>query len=153
MTSLYDTDFYAWAHEQAALLRDGAWQALDVGHLAEELALLAEGELGQLVNRLIILLTHLLKLQVAAQHLPMDLRRAGLGWRQTCQTQRVRLAQVLRRNPSLQPRLARAIDDAYDVALLEAAYGLGLAALPMPAACPLKGTQVLDQNFWPEVTT
>ena len=32
---LYDTDFYAWTQEQAALLRDQKAQALDYANLAE----------------------------------------------------------------------------------------------------------------------
>ena len=32
----YDQDFYIWTQEQAALLREGAWQDLDVSNLAEE---------------------------------------------------------------------------------------------------------------------
>ena len=147
----YETDYYAWAHEQATLLAEGRFDALDVPHLVEELELMAESEHGQLVNRLIVLLTHLLKLHVAAQHLPVDLQRAGRGWRQTCRTQRVRLAQLLRRNPSLTPRLEQAVNDAYEVALLEAAAGLGLETLPMPDVCPWEADAVLADDFWPEV--
>ena len=36
-TTLYDTDFYTWTQEQAALLREGASTALDLGNLAEEI--------------------------------------------------------------------------------------------------------------------
>jgi hypothetical protein len=50
----------------------------------EELQLMGGSERGELANRLIVLLTHLLKLHVAAQHLPMDLQRAGAGWHRTC---------------------------------------------------------------------
>jgi hypothetical protein len=146
----YESDWYAWAHEQAGLLAQGHFDALDVPHLVEELELMAESEHGQLVNRLIVLLTHLLKLHVAAQHLPVDRQRAGRGWRQTCRTQRVRLAQLLRRNPSLAPRLEHAIADAYEVAVLEAAAGLGLETLPMPTTCPWSPRDVLADDFWPE---
>src|SRR6266403_1653518 len=33
----YDTDFYAWTQAQAAALRAGQWEALDIEHVAEEL--------------------------------------------------------------------------------------------------------------------
>jgi hypothetical protein len=35
--SLYDTDFYAWANTQAALLRSGRLAGADVEHIAEEI--------------------------------------------------------------------------------------------------------------------
>lgn len=35
--SLYDRDFYAWANEQAALLRAGKLDAADIEHIAEEI--------------------------------------------------------------------------------------------------------------------
>jgi hypothetical protein len=34
--TLYDADFYLWMPQQAALLREGKWQALDYANLAEE---------------------------------------------------------------------------------------------------------------------
>ena len=35
--TLYDTDFYAWANEQAALLRAGCLTEADIGNIAEEI--------------------------------------------------------------------------------------------------------------------
>ena len=73
---LYDQDLYAWTQEQIALLQACCFDRLDISHLVEELQLMGGSERGELANRLIVLLTHLLKLHVAAQHLPMDLRSA-----------------------------------------------------------------------------
>jgi len=150
MSIRYETDWYAWVHEQAARLAAGDFAALDLDHLVEELELMADSARGELVNRLIVLLTHLLKLHVAHQHLPSDYQRAGRGWRLMCSTQRRRLALVLRRNPSLRRFVSTDVQDAYDVALLEAAQALGLEALPMPPTCPWKPEDVLDADFWPE---
>ena len=36
--SLYETDFYAWASQQAALLRAGKVTQADIAHIAEEIA-------------------------------------------------------------------------------------------------------------------
>ena len=41
---LYDQDFYQWTQEQAALLREGAWQDLDVINLAEEIESLGKSD-------------------------------------------------------------------------------------------------------------
>ena len=36
MASTYDSDFYAWANTQAALLRSGRIEEADIEHIAEE---------------------------------------------------------------------------------------------------------------------
>jgi hypothetical protein len=107
-------------------------------------------ERGELANRLIVLLTHLLKLHVAAQHLPMELQRAGAGWRRTCRTQRLRIVKVLRRNPSLRCTVPEELADAYEVARVEAAGDLAGAEATMPATYPWRVEQLLDADFWPE---
>ena len=47
-TSLYEQDFYAWAHEQAALLRAGALSAADIENIAEEIESMGRGEKREL---------------------------------------------------------------------------------------------------------
>jgi Domain of unknown function DUF29 len=97
---LYEQDFYAWTQEQAALLEGRQFDALDIPNLVEEITSLGKSEQRELVHRLEPLLEHLVKLTIAAEHLPHDLQRAGRLWRRTVKTQRVKVAQVLRDNPS-----------------------------------------------------
>src|ERR1700691_5139612 len=59
--SNYETDFYGWANEQAALLRAGQLSAADIENIAEEIESMGRGEKRELVNRLSVLLAHLLK--------------------------------------------------------------------------------------------
>ena len=58
---LHDQDFYAWANEQAALLRAGRLSEADIEHIAEEIESMGKTEKRELVSRLTILLLHLLK--------------------------------------------------------------------------------------------
>jgi hypothetical protein len=58
---LYDQDFFAWANEQAALLRAGKLSEADIEHIAEEVESLGKTEKRELVSRLIVLMVHLLK--------------------------------------------------------------------------------------------
>jgi NADH-quinone oxidoreductase subunit F len=112
-TTLYEQDFYAWTQEQAALLEGRQFDALDIPHLVEEITSLGKSEQRELVHRLEPLLEHLVKLTIAAERLPHDLQRAGRLWRMTVKTQRVKVAQVLRDNPSVRPTVPQAIADAY----------------------------------------
>ena len=49
---LYDQDFYAWANEQAGLLRAGRLSEADIEHIAEEIESMGKSEKFRLPDRL-----------------------------------------------------------------------------------------------------
>jgi Domain of unknown function DUF29 len=78
--SNYDNDFYAWANEQAALLRTGMLAQADIEHIAQEIESMGRTEKRELVSRLRVLLLNLLKWRFQ----PAGSGRAGRlrsGWR------------------------------------------------------------------------
>jgi|SRR5208337_2935442 len=105
MSDVYETDFYAWAMEQAALLRAGHLAAADAANIAEEIESLARGEKRELVDRLAILLLHLLKWQFQS-----GFRSAS--WSSSIREQRIRLRSQLNDNPSLEAKLDEAFPEA-----------------------------------------
>ncbi len=50
--SLYDRDFFAWANEQAALLRAGRLAAADIDNIAEEIESMGRSEKRELLMAL-----------------------------------------------------------------------------------------------------
>jgi hypothetical protein len=60
-TSSSEQDFYAWAMSNARLLHEGRFSDIDVDNIAEELETIGRREKRELVNRLAVLLAHLLK--------------------------------------------------------------------------------------------
>ena len=88
--TLYDTDFYAWANEQAALLRAGRLSEADIENIAEEIESMGRSERSELVNRLTVLLVHLLKWRYQP-----GLR--GRSWRLTIEEQRDQLDRTISR--------------------------------------------------------
>lgn len=142
-SSLYERDFYAWANQQAGLLRAGRLSEADIEHLAEEIESLGKAEKRELVSRLTVLLLHLLKWQFQP-----DLR--GNSWRNTVRVQRIALQDHLADNPSLKSVLAEAIAAAYRVAGIEANTETGLPESAFPAACPWSFDQMMKDDFWPE---
>jgi hypothetical protein len=74
----YDDDFYLWTQQQAILLRAEKWQDLDYGNLAEELESLGQSTKRELVNRLVVLVMHLLKWRYQPEG-----RRQGHSWEDT----------------------------------------------------------------------
>jgi hypothetical protein len=51
MSDFYEHDFYAWANEQAALLRSGNFSAADIANIAEEIESMGRSEKRELINR------------------------------------------------------------------------------------------------------
>jgi hypothetical protein len=136
---LYETDPYAWALEQAALLRARRFGELDLENLAEEVDDSAGAQHRAVRSRARTIMQHLLKLQ----HSPATAPR--LGWRQTVRAQRTDLADDL--TPTLRRRLAEELSGVYGGARKLAAGELGdhgeeAAVKALPAECPYSLDQV-----------
>ena len=142
-SALYDKDFYAWANQQAALLRAGKLDAADIAHIAEEIESMGRTEKRELVNRLAILLLHLLKWQFQPE-------RRGRSWQFSIREQRRKLHRHMRDNPSLKAVLSEAIADAYEDAVADAVQETGLPESTFPAICPYLFDLMGDDGFWPE---
>ncbi len=142
-SALYDQDFYAWANEQAALLRAGHLSSADIENIAEEIESMGRSEKRELVSRLAVLLLHLLKWQFQPE-------RRGASWRTTVAVQRHELVSHMRDNPSLKSRVDGALEDAYGRALIEVTGETGLSRPTFPPACPWSFEQIMEPDFWPE---
>lgn len=140
---LYELDFYAWAMQQAALLRSGQLTSLDIENIAEEMESMGRSENNQLINRLAVLLTHLLKWQFQSSY-------QSRSWKLTIEEQRRRLRRHIKFNPSLKGMLHDDIDEAYALALIEAERQTGMPRKTFAPQCPYTYAQMLDDDFWPE---
>ncbi len=138
----YDGDFYAWALEQAALLRARRFAELDIQNLAEEVEDLARRHADALESRLATLLSHLLK---------WELQPSGRSWSWagTIRRERQAIARLLQRNPGLGPRRGELFVDAYADARATAAIDTDRPVGSFPATCPYTLAQATDWNFWP----
>lgn len=85
MATLYEQDLVLWSEQQAEALREAAGSGIDLPidweNVAEEIASLGRAEKRELVNRLTVLLTHLLKWQAQPG-------RRSTSWRLTIIEQR-----------------------------------------------------------------
>ena len=61
LSTLYQTDYSAWATLNAELLRTGRYAELDVEHLLEELSDMSKSDRRELHSRLLVLIAHVLK--------------------------------------------------------------------------------------------
>lgn len=139
----YEQDVVAWADQQAALLRAGRFDLLDIEHLAEEIEDVGKSEQRELASRMAVLLAHLLKWQCQPS-------RRGASWQATIRVQRKALAAHLASVPSLKAMLrdpswwTRIWADAVAKAIAET----GLAAFP--DECPWTLDRILDPAWLPD---
>ena len=139
----YERDVYGWANEQAALLRGGQFARADIENIAEEIESLGKSQKSELVNRLTVLLAHLLKWQFQPGF-------RSTSWELSIREQRRRIAIHMRGNPSLKSSLLEITDDAYSIALLQAQRQTKLKSTTFPPRCPYDFAQVINEEFWPE---
>jgi len=98
MGDLYERDFYRWATEQAAVMRDKRFElealGIDWVNVAEELNTLGRSEKRELRSRFRVLLLHLLKWQHQPTH-------QSASWKRTIEIQREAVGELLSESPSL----------------------------------------------------
>lgn len=142
-TPHYDKDFYAWALHSAKLLRQGAFNEVDMEHVAEEIESMGKSDKRQLISRLIVLLAHLLKWQFQPE-------KQSNSWKQTIIHQRIKIALVLKDSPSLNHELVEMLKVAYQDAVIEAGAETGFLKSSFPQQCPYALSECLDHEFYPE---
>ena len=141
---LYETDWYAWTQEQAALLREGAVQELDLTNLAEEVEDLGINLSHAVSSELYQVLLHLLKWRYQP-----SLRAERQSWQDTIVEHRDRIERLCARKPSLRGQLPAMLVEEYPRARRRARLQTGLGLSTFPAQCPWELAQVLDADFWP----
>jgi hypothetical protein len=146
LTAEYNQDFCKWLESHVSLLREGRLAELDIKNLVEELEGMSKSQHHELVNRLRVLLAHLLKWQFQSPY-------RSNSWKSTIVEQRQQILQLLETSPSLNYQLEVKIAKAYAGAVKYAAAETGIAERDFPTTCPYTLAQILDEEYYAEVNT
>ena len=139
----YDEDFAQWSARQAALLREGRFDQLDIENVAEEIESLGRSEKHEIKNRIEVLLVHLLKWQRQPEH-------RSRSWAATIRHQREAIEDLIDESPSLRPYPAEVLAQRYTRARAKAAEETTIFLDLFPTGCPFTIEQILDQAFLPD---
>jgi hypothetical protein len=139
----YDSDFYAWALDQAARVRASDVPGLDAENVAEEIESLGRSQKHELLSRCTVLLMHLLKWRFQPE-------RRGASWQSTIAEQRMRVAVILRDSPSLRRTVPDVVLEAFGDARELAAIETGLGIAIFPPACPWLPAEILQKAWLPD---
>ncbi len=139
---LYEQDLFAWTQQQVNLLTHQRWHELDVENLIDELEGMARRDRREMINRLIILIAHLLKWEFQPDH------QSG-SWRGSIQEQRLQLNGLLEDSPSLHQQFIESLEKAYPQAIKLAYKETELPTTKFPNECSYELAQLLDEDFLP----
>lgn len=139
----YESDYYGWTLEQAELIKNKRLDDVDFEHLVEELESMGASERRELLNRLRVLLAHLLKWKYQPEY-------RGRSWVNTIREQRRMIPVHLKQNPSLKGKLDEFMLDGYELGRGVAADETGLPESTFPELCPWTFEQAMSAEFWPE---
>ncbi len=140
----YETDFYQWTQQQAALMRQGEFNRvdLDIENIAEEIESMERRDRYALRSYLHNILMHLLKWQ----HQP---ERRGPSWQLSIKNGRHQVDILVEDSPSLQGKIPDLIAKEYTQARENAALETGLPIAAFPELCPFTVEQITG-DYWPD---
>lgn len=138
----YETDFYLWTQQQAALLRQGQLTQIDAINLAEEVESMGKSGQRAVESFLRNIVMHLLKWKYQPE-------RRSNSWRLSIRDGRYQVAKRLRESPSLTPKIGDMVLEEYPMARDYAAVETGLPLTTFPEPCPFTLEQITS-DYWPD---
>lgn len=138
----YEDDVYGWSRHQAALLRQGRYDDVDMENVAEEIERVGRSQVASLRSCYRLIAAHLLKVLFQPE-------RFTRSWQGTVVRERFNASAYLDENLSLEPRRADIFAEAYAQArrLASAETGMGLEAFPADA--PFSWEQASSEDYQP----
>lgn len=140
--TLYTCDLVAWLDDTAIKLKQRRFDDIDIDSLVEEIEGLAGRDRRELKNRLIVLLSHLIK------RLYVDLPDDYRGWELTIREQRRQLSDLLEQSPSLRNYWIEVFSVAWETALSEIREEYPQAHLPDQWRFITEIDAFLIEKFW-----
>ncbi|MBF0607199.1 MAG: DUF29 domain-containing protein [Candidatus Magnetobacterium sp. LHC-1] len=141
--ALYEVDFYRWVFYNADLLRQGRFAEIDLENIIEELEDMARSNKRELLNRLMVLIMHLLKWQYQS-------KRRCESWRTTIGNQRIKIENLLEDSPSLKYNMEAVVARGFIAAKRKFEVETKISARQLPETCPYTFEQLMDYGFLPE---
>lgn len=138
----YEEDVYGWSRRQAALLREGRYDDVDMENVAEEIESVARSQVSSLRSCYRLIAAHLLKVLFQPE-------RFTRSWQGTIVRERFNAAAYLEESPSLKPRRAEIFAKAYAEARVSASAETGLTVKAFPPEAPFTLEQLSSVDYQP----
>ncbi len=146
--SNYDSDFFEWTQQQADAVRRGAWDQIDREHLAEEIEDMWKADSTRLWHHLQEFLVWLLAYTYAPEQ-----REVHSYWYVRVIGHRCEIDVVVGLWTNLAAQVEQRLMESYEQARKIACEETGLPPETFPETCPWTAKQVLNDTFWPEMSS
>lgn len=143
LKKLYEEDEHLWLFENAKLLREGKVNLADIEHIAETLEDMGKRDFREVLSRMRVLITHLLKWIFQPD-------QRSSGWKGTIREQRKELKRSFKDSTNLLNYAKSNWQEEYDDAKEIASDETGLPLSAFPEEPPFTFEQVVDENYLPE---
>lgn len=152
LKKIYNTDYPLWIEKNISLLKEKLYELVDWENLIVELEDMGRKHLDEAIQRMIIILVHLYKLDNLRYFTKGELEKGGYGWRKTIINQRRHLNALIKAYPSIKAKLPQEIDRAWILAIpyiIEEAENLGvyLKEDSFPEKCPYSYQDILEKEI------
>jgi hypothetical protein len=137
LSELYEADETAWLEQMSVLAAEGDVAALDLSHLSEYLTDMARRDRREVVQRLAVLFSHLLKWEFQPD-------RRSRSWEFTIQEQREELQDLLE-SGTLRNHAEQELGRAYQKGVRRAAVESELPENTFAVDCPFSLDQVIGE--------
>jgi hypothetical protein len=139
---LYETDFYAWSHDQAERIRALKPKGTDWANVAEEIESLARRDKREVAASLRAILKQFISWRLQPE------KRTKRGIR-TVFDRRDRIERILRDSPTLARMTGELLQREYPRARDAVLQGYDGPKAKVPAKSPFTIDQMLDPDYWP----
>lgn len=137
--SEYEKDFHKWLVLQSSLLKSHKFDKLDIENLVEEIESLGRSDRLSIKSALIVLLSHMLKLQFQPEG-----QGNSKSWQASIRNSKNIILDLIEESPSLKKYPNEIFDICYERAIKEAQADTGLPAFVFPRKCPWKIEELLN---------
>ena len=143
LKKLYEKDEHLWLFENARLLREGHVDLADIEHIAETLEEMGKRDLREILSRMRVLNSHLLKWIYQKD-------RRGNSWNYTITEQRIQIKEEFEDSKTLENHARDNFKKSYNKARELASAETGLPLTSFPVKPPYTFEEALDEGFLPE---
>ncbi|MCB1179535.1 MAG: DUF29 domain-containing protein [Leptospiraceae bacterium] len=143
LKKLYEEDEHLWLFENAKLLREGKIELADIQHIAETLEEMGKRDYKEVLSRMRILVSHLLKWKYQKE-------RRGTSWELTITEQRFQLNDEFGFSKNLKKFASENFPAIYEKSRIIASKETELPPSTFPDEPPFTFEQTIDEEYLPE---
>lgn len=133
-------DYYRWAREQAALIRAGRFDEVDLENVAEEIEDVGKSEIRAFRSNVESILVHLLKWHYQPQ-------RRSRSWELSIIEHRNRVDETLLDSASIVAHWDEVVAKSYRLARVRAARETGIPLRGLPERCPYDRIEIMEGDY------